>query len=201
MSKLRAQGSLWPSVYHFSGMVGRTARNQFDVWVPLALNLEKLQRNTHFLRVFARLKPGVTLTQAQADLNVVSANLALHYPEWNKDRGIAAIPLIQQVTTNVGTALRTLLGAVGLVLLIACANVANLLLSRAAARQKEVALGAGRGRLAQQLLIESLLLAVVGGGMGLLLASGAIRALTPYLPADLPRASGIAVDLRVLAFT
>jgi len=72
-------------VYHFSGKVGRTARNQFDVWVPLALNLEKLQRNTYFLRVFARLKPGVTLTQAQADLNVVAANLALHYPEWNKN--------------------------------------------------------------------------------------------------------------------
>ncbi|PYV03054.1 MAG: hypothetical protein DMG10_12600 [Acidobacteria bacterium] len=85
MSKLRAQGSLWPSVCHFSGKVGRTARNQFDVWVPLALNLEKLQRNTHFLRVFARFKPGVTLTQAQADLNVVAANLALHYPEWNKN--------------------------------------------------------------------------------------------------------------------
>jgi predicted permease len=156
-------------------------------------------------RVVGRLKPGVSLQQAKADMDVVSRDLAAAFPDADKGVGITLVPMKEDIVGNVQPFLLVLLAAVGFLLLIACANVANLLLARATRRSREfavrAALGAGHARIVRQLLTENLLLAVLGGGLGLLIAFGATRAALKLLPGTLPRAGEVSLNEHVLLFT
>jgi putative ABC transport system permease protein len=162
-------------------------------------------RRGHGYLVMARLKQGVTREQAQADMDRIAGSLAIRHPDSNTGHGVRLVPLQEQIVGDFKLALLALLGAVLFVLLIASANVANMLLARAAGRQKEIsiraALGAGRLRLIRQLLAESLLLAGLGGAAGLLLAVWGVYLLVAFGPAELPRAGEVAVDGRALGFT
>ena len=189
----------------FVQLPGFANRND-QLWVPIAFPPEEAaQRGNHFLEVIARLKPGITLKQAQAEMNTIAARLAQQYPDYNTRIGAVVVPLQEEVVGDIKPALLILLGAVGFVLLIACANVANLLLARAAVRQKEIALrlalGASRSRVTRQFLTESVLLAVFGAGLGLLLAVGGIRMLKTFIPATIAQVQTINIDARVLIFT
>ena len=183
---------------------------QVDLWTTTATMQEgnpplTTQRGNHALEVIGRLKANVSVQQAQADVTAIASNLESQYPDSNNGFGARVVSLHQEIVKDVNTALWILFAAVGCVLLIACANVANLLLARASTRSKEMAirtsLGAARGRIIRQLLTESVMLSCAGGILGLLLAMWGTDWMLSLLPEGLPRAAEIQFDMRVLGFT
>ena len=176
-----------------------------ELWTPLDLEFMFIEiRKAHWLRVVGRLRPGVTVAQATAEMDTIAGRLERQYPDSNTGRGVHIVPLHEQVVAHARSPLFMLLGAAGLVLLIACANVANLLLSRSAGRRGELAIrtavGAGRLRLVRQLLTESVVLGLTAGLVGVLLAMWSVDALVTLIPSDLPRTDEIGLDTSVVAF-
>ncbi|MBV9145676.1 MAG: ABC transporter permease, partial [Acidobacteria bacterium] len=187
-----------PAAFHYP--------SESQLWVPMDMDTKSLgPRGTHQYQVIGRLKPGVTLQQAQAETSLIASRLEQQYPDSNYKVGASLVPLHEDLVGESRSSLLIMLWAVALVLLIACANIANLLLSRAVARQREMAirgaLGAGRRRLIRQVLTESVLLAVAGAVAGLGLAATAIRVITSLKHLGLPNANVIEINPSVLGFT
>ncbi|MGH9747908.1 MAG: ABC transporter permease [Candidatus Acidiferrales bacterium] len=177
-----------------------------DLWIPAnSIIPETESRSGHNYRVIARMKPGISVGEAQAQMTAIASRLAQQYPASDAGKSAVVIPMRDDLVSNVRLTLYLLLGAVGMVLLIACANIANLLLAKAAGRSREFAIrsamGASRGRIVRQMLAESGLLALAAGALGIAIAVGATALLVRLAPPDIPRLNEIGIDLRVLAFT
>jgi len=194
--------------YHLAGVL--PAEFQLapgaDLWLPIGQYQDDLTGRVHHpFSMLARLKSGVTIEQAQAQLSTLERQIESEFPDTHKGWGVLAARLERASTSHMRLALLILFGAVGLVLLIACANIVNLLLAQNAARQKEIALrialGASRRRLIRQLLTESILLALLGGTLGIMIAAGGLRVLNAFLPPDLASVKDTGLNFWVLAFT
>ena len=177
-----------------------------EMWLPLALSDDELKnRSAHMVTVIGRMKPNVNAQQAQAEMTVLANQLEQEYPGTDHGWGIKLVPMLDQLVGKMQPAILVLLAAVVLVLLIACANVANLLLARGAARQREIAIraamGATKSRLTRQLLTESILLSLIGGALGLLLAYLAVGLLAAAIPENIPRIKDLTISRWVLGFT
>ena len=176
-----------------------------DIWTPIGIVGDTNSRAARFLTVVARLADPATVAAAQAEMSAIAAQLAAAYPASNRDRDAFVQPLHETVVGNVRPALMVVWGAVGFVLLIVCANVANMLLARAQAREREIpvrmAIGAGRGRVVRQLLTESLLLAAIGGGVGIPLAIAGVDLIPRIGGTAIPRLNELQVDTGVFAFS
>ncbi len=199
-------GVMPPGVQHPGNMYKAVAYgNTVDIWTPFTVFEDPNNRGSHYLDGIARLRPGVTIGQAKGEMNAAMQQFAREHPDGDSGWSVLVIPLESEIVGRTERLLLVLLGAVALVLLLACVNAANLLLSRATARQRELALraavGAGRPRLIQQMLTESAVLAFTGAVLGAALAVAGVKTLLAFLPADFPRAGDIYVDASVFLFT
>ena len=187
------------------GVMPNDYRPNVEFWIPLPINYEGADRDFHDTTVIGRLAPGVSIAKAQAEMDTINDQLIKQYPDINTGWNLRVVPIHESIVQNIREVLLILFGAVCFVLLIACTNVANLMLARAASREREIAirtaLGAGRFRLIRQVLTESFLIAIAGGVLGVFIAVWGTRFLISLNPQGIPLSNEIGLDLRVLGFT